>query len=300
MKKLSKYLLLLLPILLLVQGVRALNPIQNNEEANIDTTDGPRLKVLSWNIYMLPKIVVRKGKRERATAIAAELKKSDFDIIVFQEAFLPAARAIIKKSLDSIYKFQYGPINDTKGINTNGGVWVISKIELKELGTIKFEDCKGFDCYANKGAIMLQGVFNNKPFQILGTHLQADGYDKIRNKQMDQIYAELISKYKTDSVPQIVCGDMNTENEIREHYCQMLKCLDAEDGDFSSVEKETYDGVNNEIAQKYGVHHKLSLDYILLRTNGAKMKSVKRFVSILQKGKKHLSDHYGVVCELKF
>jgi endonuclease/exonuclease/phosphatase family metal-dependent hydrolase len=101
-------------------------------------------------------------------------------------------------------------------------------------------------------------------------------------------------------VPQIVCGDMNTENEMKEHYCEMLSCLDAEDGEFSSLEKETYDGVNNDIAKSYGAKKKFSLDYILLRANGAKVKSVKRTVSVLRKGKKYLSDHYGVVCELKF
>lgn len=262
--------------------------------------EGKHLKVLSWNIYMLPKMVVRKGKRDRAHAIVEELRKSDFDVIVFQEAFLPAARSIIGEGLKDMFPYQYGPANNSKSILTNSGVWVLSKTEMKVLDEIRFRQCATWDCYARKGAIMLEGVWNGKKFQLLGTHLQADGYDEIRQKQMNQIYIELLAEYREEGVPQLICGDLNTEQAMKEYYCEMLTCLDAEDGDMSSVEKHSYDGVNNEIAQSYGMKRKTTYDYILVRNNGAKMKSVKRFINILRKGKRNLSDHYGVVCEVRF
>lgn len=270
-----------------------------------DTAEGPKLKVLSWNIYMLPPIVVRKGKQERAHAIVEELKKSDYDVIVFQEAFLAKARDIIASGLDSVFPYTYGPANGSKpNIKTNSGIWVISKMPLRELGQIEFSDKVGIDKWARKGAMMLEGDFNGNTFQVLGTHLQSENHQPVREKQMDQIYMELISKYKNDGVPQIICGDMNTENDMKEHYCHMLNCLDAEDGaittNATSIEVETYDGENNELAQFYGAKKKNTLDYILLRANGKKIRSVQRFVSVLKKGKKHLSDHYGVVCEVKF
>lgn len=264
-----------------------------NQESN--------LKVLSWNIYMLPAVAVRPGKRDRAYAIVDELQKSDFDVIVFQEAFLPAARRIIYQGLKEKYAYNYGPANN-EGISfkANSGIWVLSNTPLEILGTIQFNDCSGIDCWARKGAMLLQGEANGKKFQILGTHLQSENASDIREKQMDQIFVELLLKHREQNVPQIVCGDLNTESDIKEHYCAMLDCLDAEDGDMESVEKCTYDGVNNEIAQSYGAKSKFTLDYILLRANGAKMKTVKRFVSVMKKGKKHLSDHYGVICEVKF
>ena len=272
--------------------------LPTNNRVN-DTTD-TKLKILSWNIYMLPKIVVRKGKEERALAIVEQIKNNDFDVIVFQEAFLPKARKIIGEGLATLYPYTYGPANNSKNIKTNSGVWVISKMPLKQLETIQFKNCTGFDCFARKGAIMLEGEWEGKPFQVLGTHLQADQFTEIREKQMDQIYLELLNKYKRDDVPQIICGDLNTETDINEHYCAMLDCLDAENGDISGIEKCTYDGVNNPIAQSYGAKSKTTYDYILVRKNGSAMSSIKRFVSVLKKGKKHLSDHYGVVCELKF
>lgn len=283
-------------LLLSLQDLTAL-PTQEN-----DSKEETNLKILSWNIYMLPAIAVRPGKRERAYAIVEELKKSDFDVIVFQEAFLPAARKIIQEGLKDKYAFDYGPANN-EGLSfkTNSGIWVISNRPLEILGTIQFNDCAGIDCYARKGAMLLQGSnASGKPFQILGTHLQSENATEVREKQMDQIYMDLLVKYRQQGVPQIVCGDLNTESYVKEHYCAMLDCLDAEDGDVESVEKCTYDGVNNEIAQSYGAKTKFTLDYILLRANGAKMKTVKRFVSVMKKGKKHLSDHYGVICEVKF
>jgi sphingomyelin phosphodiesterase len=258
------------------------------------------LNILSWNIYMLPKIMVQRGKRERAYAIVEELKKSNFDIIVFQEAFLPKAREIIRNGLKGIYNYEFGPAISTPSILTNSGVWILSKVKMKPIDEVRFKDCATWDCYARKGAMLLEGEWQGKTFQLLGTHLQADNYTEVREKQMDQIYLELLGKYRRDDVPQIICGDLNTEKEMKSHYCQMLSCLDAEDGDFEGIEKATYDGVNNELAQSFGAKTKTTYDYILVRNNGNKVRSVNRFVSVMKKGKKHLSDHYGVVCELRF
>ena len=266
----------------------------------INKTEGRNLKILSWNIYMLPRMVPRKGKRERAHAIVAELKKTNYDIIVFEEAFLPAARKIILAGLGEQFQFQYGPVNNSPNIKTNGGVWILSKIKMETVKTIEFKDCATWDCLARKGAMLLEGIWNGKTFQLMGTHLQADEFQQVRYKQMDEIYTELLAPYALNGVPQIVCGDMNTEAEITERYHKMLESFGAENGDISGVEKCTYDGVNNEIAQSYGVKDKTTYDYILMRNNGVKIKSIKRFVSVLKKGKKQLSDHYGIVCEVDF
>jgi len=274
------------------------SPPSYNDTTN--KTEGRNLKILSWNIYMLPRMVPRKGKRERAHAIVAELKKTNYDIIVFEEAFLPAARKIILAGLGEQFQFQYGPVNNSPNIKTNGGVWILSKIKMETVKTIEFKDCATWDCLARKGAMLLEGIWNGKTFQLMGTHLQADEFQQVRYKQMDEIYIELLAPYALNGVPQIVCGDMNTEAEITERYHKMLESFGAENGDISGVEKCTYDGVNNEIAQSYGVKDKTTYDYILMRNNGVKIKSIKRFVSVLKKGKKQLSDHYGIVCEVDF
>ncbi len=297
--------LLLSLVFLLVRSKSFASPINFPPQAphtnqHIKKDDDRNLKILSWNIYMLPPVVPQKGKRERAHAIVEELMHSDYDIIVFQEAFLTAARHIISKGLGTIYPYQYGPINRKPGLKISGGVWILSKIPMTPLKVIQFRDCATWDCMARKGAVLMEGVWNGRPFQLMGTHLQADQFQEVRFKQMDQIYTELLSPFNRPGVPQLICGDMNTEAEIKDRYCAMLDCFGAENGDISGVEKCTYDGVNNYIAQSFGVKNKTTYDYILVRNNGIKIKSVKRFVSVLKKGKKFLSDHYGIACEVAF
>src|SRR5687768_14558396 len=99
MKFVPDSLLLILVLLLSFQDLTSAGPqyLSSGSRKEEEITKGEKnLKILSWNIYMLPKIVVQKHKRNRAYAIVEELKKSDFDIIIFQEAFFPASREIIK------------------------------------------------------------------------------------------------------------------------------------------------------------------------------------------------------------
>jgi endonuclease/exonuclease/phosphatase family metal-dependent hydrolase len=292
----------LLVFIFLMASCKVATAVPNDTPLATENSEAPRnLKIMTWNIYMLPILAPGNHRIERAHAILDELKNSDFDIIVFQEAFLPKARKIIGEGLRTLYPFQYGPANNEgTNIKSNSGVWVISKIPMKIEKMIQFKECATWDCLVRKGAMLLSGVWNGKPFQIMGTHLQADKYQNIRFKQMDEIYTELLAPFKTDGVPQIVCGDMNTEAEIKQRYCEMLDCFGAENGEISGIEKSSYDGESNPIAQSFGMKTKTTYDYILLRNNGIKIKTVKRFISVLKKGKRFLSDHYGVVCELAF
>lgn len=264
------------------------------------------LRILSWNIYMLPSVVPMKGRLERAHAIVDTLQKSAYDIIVFQEAFHTKALAIIENGLGSAYPYRYGPFNKpTSPFKFSSGVWILSKIPMTELGTIQYTDYKDADRFAQKGAALLQGEFHGKKFQLMGTHMQAnENRADIRSKQFRQMYDSLLLKYHSEGIPQILCGDMNTETTIQKEYCEMLQCLDAEDSEFEGIQKETYDGTNNLLAEAVWKKHKTTLDYILLRSNGARIHSVRRSVSVFKrswrKDRNDLSDHYGVSCEVRF
>lgn len=297
------YLKLLFPALLLVlsgslfaAGDTATAPIANHD-----------LKIVSWNIYMLPPIVPMKGRLERAAAIVDTLHKaeSDMDIIVFQEAFHHGAVGILKDGLKDVYPYMYGPFNPQHSpFRISSGVFVISKVPLELKGTIEYKVAKENDKVAKKGAALLEGTWNGKKFQVIGTHLQAQNQPKVRSIQIHHMFDSLMAKYKVEGVPQIVCGDMNTEIEIEKNYKDMLATLDAEDGEMSGIQKMTYDGTNNELALSVWKYAKTSLDYILLRKNGATCSVVDRHVGVFKrawkKGHHDLSDHYAVVCEVKF
>ena len=264
------------------------------------------LKILSWNIYMLPPIAPIPGRIERAYAIADTLKHAETDIIVFQEAFHHGAVKIIRDSLSAIYPYMYGPFNPRKNIfQISSGVFIISKIPLELKGVIEYKIAKETDRVARKGAALMEGTWNGKKFQIMGTHLQAQNYPDIRRLQIRHMFDSLLTKHKEEGVPQIICGDMNTEIEISKNYKDMLTGLDAEDGDITGIQKMTYDGTNNELAQSVWKKDKTTLDYILFRRNGSGMNLTNRHVGVFKKhnwkkGKTDLSDHYAMMCDVKF
>ncbi len=278
---------------------------EEEEETCVDSTitfNNQGLKVLTWNIYMLPWYAKITGKKKRAAAIVDQLANTDYDIIVFEEAFHKGARSIIKDGLQKLFPYMYGPANPRTLAKANSGVWVVSKIPLHELDEISYCDCQGTDCWARKGAVMFEGTWLGKTFQLIGTHLQSAGDYAIRKTQIKEMYAQLLEKFKKPGVPQLICGDMNI-NSTDKDYHDMLSTLNAEDGELLGNQKITFDSQKNDVAGK-GEKIENQIDYILLRTNGAFVKSIKRKVSIFQKSwcskKKDLSDHYAVEAVIKF
>jgi len=254
------------------------------------------LDVLSWNIYLLPGItnlskeIEKNNKKERAAEIAEVLNNSKYDVVVFQEAFFSPARGVLAKSIKELYPFQYGPINPSGlSLKTNSGLFVVSKQALKILGTVIYEACNGADCFAKKGAVLLEGTFDGGKYQILGTHLNAGGPQWIREAQYKQMKGLLDEHLKMD-VPQIVCGDMNTHKENEGFYKHMLLKLDVEDVETKSDQVFT-------TAKDRSV-----IDYVLLRKNGTTLKAINKEVlwikakrlKVIEKLNGNLSDHLAL------
>ena len=297
----SKIFILISALTLLTANIYAGSDPKSDDKDNKNWD----LKILSWNIYMLPPIAPIPGRIERAHAIVDTLKHAETDIIVFQEAFHHGAVKVIRDSLSKIYPYMYGPFNPRKNMfQISSGVFIISKIPLELKGVIEYKIAKETDRVARKGAALLEGTWNGRKFQILGTHLQAQNHPDIRRLQIRHMFDSLITKYKEEGVPQIICGDMNTEIEISKNYKDMLTGLDAEDGDITGIQKMTYDGTNNELAQSVWKKDKTTLDYILFRRNGSGMSLTNRHVGVFKKrdwkkGKTDLSDHYAMMCDVK-
>src|SRR5579859_3284214 len=71
-----------------------------------------KIKIISWNIYMLPHLVAsQSSKKKRAQAIGETLTAGDFDVIIFQEAFHSTARCKILAQLQTRFPYQAGPAN---------------------------------------------------------------------------------------------------------------------------------------------------------------------------------------------
>lgn len=279
-----------------------------------DTAGGQdSLKILTWNVQMLPRFVKRNGKAKRARAIVEQIKQRQYDVVVFQELFRARSRKIITKGLAQLYP-HHTPVLNAQAISlkTNGGVILFSKYPIREVHQIRYRQREGWDRISRKGALLAELDVKGKMVQVAGTHLQAFGPQEIMYSQYHQLAEELLIPHSKKGVPQLVCGDFNTLKTLpsqlpagisqdfidrlpRYHY--MLQTLDAVDGELSGEQKFTMDRPYNDLCiTRKDV--RLLLDYIFLRPNGMKGISIQRKVQIMRQqwDKEHqdLSDHFGL------
>jgi len=292
-KSFAILLLLMLPYCLFSQTHREI-------EYQQETTP---LRVLSWNIYMLPYISLFNKNAERAHLISERLKKSDYQIIVFQEAFSSKCRKILAQELQAQYPYQYGPANpNLVPMRTNSGLWIVSKLPLVQKEAIRFSQSKGFDRVARKGAVLFEGKAGNTTFQLLATHLQADEPHVIREAQCREIKEKLLNRYHKADIPQIICGDLNIDKNNTDEYGKMLKTLDAQNGELSGNVQITYDEEANYLART-ARRKKRILDYVLIR-NHSSIRKIERkvapFATESAGSLSHLSDHYAIEANILF
>lgn len=295
--------ILTLSVLLTVLTVNGQQTI-NSTPTELTSARVQPLKVLSWNIYMLPPLAKFTGKQRRAKRIGEVLKNSDFDILVFQEAFHGAARRKIWRRLKERFPYRLGPANKRwYSLKTNSGIWILSRIPLKEVGTIDFSECDGIDCWSRKGALLAEGAFNDQTFQILGTHLEAGGPKELKAGQYRELNT-LLSQYRKEGVPQVICGDFNTHRKDSSRYDLLVDILGVTNAPFDGEQKFTSDGEINDIKLGRNDKKKRSwIDYVFYRSNGIEA-DIKRFVRIprLRWSKKHqdLADHFPVEAQVRF
>jgi len=270
------------------------------------TADNDKLSILTWNVYMLPRLVFHTGQIQRAHAIVEQLKDQSYDIVVFQETFDNKARKIIWNGLKEKFPFQSGDPKHKHFYKVSTGVFIISKLPLKVIDDIYFSVCGGSDCYSVKGAVLVDVTKNNHKVQIIGTHLQsADGKkmtgQQIRKIQYEEIKNKLMIPHAEEGVPQFFVGDLNTSKEDKTSYEQLLATMDVEDGELEGGNQFSSIGGKNDLDKDPNDKPHL-IDYILCRRNGCLIGFTQRCVKIFQqhwsKDHKDLSDHYAVLAEI--
>jgi endonuclease/exonuclease/phosphatase family metal-dependent hydrolase len=262
-----------------------------------------KVKILSWNIYMLPGIVMVKGKTERAKAIGEILKNSDYDVIVFQEAFQRRARQKIYKQLKDNFPYQSGPANQKLvSLKTNSGIWIFSKHPIVAAKSIIFNSRSGIDAFSRKGGLIAEVMIGKTPIQVAGTHLQNSGQPWIRQSQCVEFYNRLLKPFQKNGVPQILCGDFNI-NKDQEEYTFMLQALQAKDGELQGDQLHSYDRQLNDLHVEAGEKKDL-IDYILIRDQNNQImgatRQIKRIKKPWDRYHSDLSDHFALEAEIHF
>lgn len=174
-------------------------------------------KVLSWNVFMLPKPLKYSWQKFRTHLIGEELKKNDYDIIFMQEAFTKSFRNSIRSAIGETYPHQYTLGKRAFYYPMNSGVFVLSKYPFTVLDRVYYKACGTADCFASKGSVLIEVTFpDGKIAQFASTHLQSKrelGHK--RESQVAQVSA-MLKKHERPGVPQFLTGDLNIDFETPE------------------------------------------------------------------------------------
>lgn len=265
--------------------------------------DTSAINILSWNIKMLPRVLhfIKHYPVKRAKIIPQKLNNSGYDVLVLQEAFDRKANRIMRKAMKEQYPYVIGPANQRPGFKVSSGVIIYSKFPMKQLGTVDFKQCEKEDCYARKGALLVQIVAHGDTFQVLGTHLEAGGSRELKTSQYVEL-AALLDENAKEGIPQLVCGDFNTHKTDTVMYPRLLSYIKGEDGELTGELQYTSDHLLNDM-DSYNPNRRNVIDFIFYRPNGRPYKASERCVAryCQQWDDKHkdLSDHFGVLMRLK-
>lgn len=189
------------------------------------------LKVLSWNVYMVPQPAKFTHQGKRSEEIARQLSQLDYDILLFQEAFDGGFRKKMEKALGDTYPHSH--YLKKRGLLplVGSGLFVMSKHPYKVLENIYFNDCKAGDCHAKKGASFIEVELPGKKLMQFGlTHLQSGRAEKkqeVRQKQLKQI-KEALQRIQKPGVPQFLAGDLNIDynNSEAQEFALMTDLLE--------------------------------------------------------------------------
>lgn len=196
---------------------------------------GGDLSVLTYNVHGLPWPIATErsadlaaiGDRLRAMRTAGQAPQ----VVVLQEAFTPEAQRIGRAA-----GYRYivnGPMADMASIHPDSsrrrwwsgesegkwlgsGLQILSDYPVLATRAVVFSSCAGYDCLANKGAVLARLAVPGAQVDILTTHLNSRGASGVENTRSDAAYKNQVSVLKqfverahNPQHPLIVAGDFN-------------------------------------------------------------------------------------------
>ncbi|MCB9189461.1 MAG: hypothetical protein H6599_09310 [Flavobacteriales bacterium] len=188
------------------------------------------LKLVSWNLHLLPSPVFAKSKKKtRTDSIVNYFTKIDtsINLLLFQEVFHAKRRNQLIAGLENLYPYHTPIVNSAKKrlLKTNSGLIVFSKTPIIQMDAIKYNDCSGSDCMAFKGAQFIHTVWNNTPLLVVNTHLNSEPPRSIALEQAKMIINELIPNYIEKEIPIFIGGDFNINCSDSSNYDKLLQIV---------------------------------------------------------------------------
>ncbi|TMW55549.1 hypothetical protein Poli38472_010431 [Pythium oligandrum] len=293
-----------------------------------------RLRVMVYNVWMLPSILNSFSDKispltvPRSQAIPHCIAMHDIDVVIFCEAFCSTGREGLIKGMKA-----HGFLYETKVVGTgasvankkaiDGGVFAMSKYPIEHYEELTFGSVAvGDDRMADKGVIYFQTRVKDEVVHVFGTHLQA-WESKVaiaaRKQQLKTIRDFMESMKISPEEPVLIAGDLNVDNcaDDATEYKEMLVELNAEDPELLTTSSAfSFDPLTNKLAVSgpSSGGRTERLDYVLFAKHHrqpveSSMEIVPLKASVTwgapsaeddHSALLDLSDHYPVVCDLKF
>lgn len=274
----------------------------NQANAKSETT----LKVLTWNIQMLPTLFgglsekLDKMQLERAPWIVDYLKQQDYDVVCFQEAFDPRAVQALVEGLRPVYPHVVLPRYSGHFWQLSNGVLFVSRVPITFKAGVVFKENHGIDSMAAKGCTLIEGRKDGLVFQMAGTHFPT-GKGVYKKTDCEQTVKELLAPNRRARVPQFFVGDFNIKKDSEE-YVFLMKATGMSESAIDDPRPYSSDFKNSWKKPSDGPGNKLALiDHILLDPQGTKtairVQHIQRATHEYNGKTIDLSDHYGVSAE---
>ncbi|EDP59010.1 sphingomyelin phosphodiesterase [Vibrio sp. AND4] len=265
----------------------------------VKPTERDSLKVLTYNVWMLPH--VGSNMDIRATRIAEEVK--DHDIVFMQEVFRRKNEEDIYFTMNEHFDYISDKL-DGGGSNTyDGGVVTFSKFPIITQSQYVFNNCIGTDCAADKGVLYTKILKDDHNFHLLNLHLgswNSRSHRDVRILQIYEIKAFLEQLSIPDGEPIILGGDFNiAKYKFPLDFSMLLDSLNLLEPELTGPLKYSYDPLVNINLAGGDAAERERLDYLLYVDNGAiasstaKIEVLRNFDAAMWGGW-DLSDHHAV------
>jgi endonuclease/exonuclease/phosphatase family metal-dependent hydrolase len=266
------------------------------------------ISIMTWNLFLIPKPFNFTQQEFRTEKIAEALKKTNHDILFFQEVFINDSKDKLQKAMSETHPYSARLDRKDSFLKIlDSGLLVLSKYPFKIINSNYFEDCTHTDCFSSKGFLHLEfNLPNQKIIQVITTHLQAWDDPKAsesRSKQLAEIH-QSFQKHKKPNVPQLLIGDLNIDATKGSDVTNFLKILEMKNEPL--IGKKNYStGFQIDCYNKPGDNSKQWIDHIWVNpfTSAVKVETrqIKEFNTVFPSEKFcSLSDHYAVEGRIKW
>ncbi len=178
----------------------------------LSTAQADTLRILSWNVFMLPKPLKNSLQSLRSKEISSRLSEGHHDIYLFQEAFTGKFRSRVKKALNKTHPHSYYLKRRSFFSLFGSGLFVISRYPFEVLDYVYFSTCNGMDCFASKGALLIRVEHpSGKRIQLMTTHLQSKREAALTRRDQLETLRPLLDHHLNPSEGQVLLGDLNID-----------------------------------------------------------------------------------------